>query len=61
MIEVMFKLISVYYLYITSSDKLIIIAILYTIIPFLINIVYKNTVTHTLRHLNFTFLEQNII
>lgn len=41
MIEVMFKLISVYYLYITSSDKLIIIAILYTIIPFLINIVYK--------------------
>ena len=41
LIEVVLKLVVVYLLYVTSYDKLIVYALLYTLIPILMNVVYK--------------------
>lgn len=46
LIEVVLKLVVVYLLYITSHDKLILYALLYTLIPLLMNVIYKIYCNH---------------
>ena len=46
LIEVVLKLVVVYLLYITSYDKLILYALLYTLIPLLMNYIYKVYCNH---------------
>lgn len=54
--EVILKLVVVYLLYITIYDKLVIYALLYAIIPILMNIVYKLYCNHNFKSTKYSFI-----